>query len=149
MSWLRVIIAFIVAAVGGAALATIAQTQFVVRGLNAVGARIGFEDRLSMTLADLAGLGPLYGAFIAIALLLAFLAAALTARILPLPRALVLAVAGGTAMAVMLLLMQEVFFGVQLIAGARFAPGFAAQIVCGVFAGLIFAGLTPGPRKGA
>lgn len=148
MSWLRVIIAFIVAAVGGAGLATIAQTQFVVRGLNAVGAGIGLEDRLSMTLADLAGLGPLYGAFIAIALLVAFLAAALAARILALPRALVLAVAGGVAMAVMLLLMQEVFFGVQLIAGARFAPGFAAQIVSGVLAGLVFAALTPGPRRG-
>ena len=149
MSWLRVVIAFIAAAAGGAVLATIAQTQFVIRGLNAVGAGVGFSDRMAMTLADLAGLAPLYGALIAIALLIAFLAAALASRVLPLPRALVLGVAGGTAMTVMLLLMQEVFFGVQLIAGARFAPGFAAQIVCGVFAGLLFAGLTPGPRKGA
>ena len=149
MGWLRVVIAFIAAAVGAAVLATIAQTQFVVRGLNAVGAGIGPGDRMAMTLADLAGLAPLYGGFIAVALLIAFLAAALTTRIAPLPRPLVLAVAGGAAMTVMLLLMQEVFFGVQLIAGARFAPGFAAQVVCGVFAGLVFAGLTPGPRKGA
>jgi len=149
MSSIRVIASFVIVAAVTAVLATIAQTQFVISALKRVGAEIGFADRLSMTLADLAGLAPLFGAFIALALAFAFAAAALTGRLLPLPRALIFFTAGAVAIGVMLAAMEQVFFGVQVIAGARFAPGFIAQIACGALAGLLYAKFTPPPAAKA
>ena len=59
------------------------------------------------------------------------------------PRALVFAAAGLVCMLVMLTLMKEVFFGVQIIAGARSLPGFWTQAIAGALAGLAFTALTP------
>ena len=143
------IASFVIVAVVTAMLATLAQTQFVISGLKAVDADISLDDRLSMTLADLAGLAPLFGAFIALALAIAFGAAALTGRLLALPRALIFLTAGAAAIGVMLAAMEQVFFGVQVIAGARFAPGFITQLACGAFAGLLYAKLTAPPAAKA
>lgn len=149
MGFVKVFGGFLAAAAVLTVLATILQSVFVLIALAGVGAQIGAGDAAGMMLADLAGLGPLYGAFIALALLVAFIAAAVTHRFTPLPRTLVFAAAGLAAMAVMLLAMEQVFFGVQLIAGARSAAGFTAQLLAGLAAGYAFAALTPGPRRRA
>ncbi len=147
MGFFKVLGAFIAAVFVLTVLATVLQSVFVLAALSGVGARIGTGEAAGMILADLAGLAPLYGAFIALALLVAFLASALVHRVTPLPRTLVFAAAGLVAMGVMLLAMEQVFFGVQLIAGARTSAGFAAQILAGLLAGFTFAALTPGPRN--
>ncbi len=142
MGWLRLPIAFLLSVALMAALGVAVQTQFVISALKTAGAPTGMGDRIAMTGADLIGLGPLYGALIAIGFLIAFLAAALLLRVVALPRAVVFAVAGAVCIAVMLVLMREVFFGVPVIAGARTLAGQAAQAACGASAGAVFAMLT-------
>jgi len=148
MSVIRVVIAFLVAAAAASVAAAIANTQLVINALIDIGAVVTFGDRLSMTLADLGPFVMLYGAFIAIAFLIAFLVAALASRILPVPRALVFAAAGGTAIFVTLLLMREAFFGVDLITSARTGLGIALQCAAGVLGGALFAAAS-GPRERA
>jgi hypothetical protein len=147
MGFLKVLGGFIAAVFVLTVLATVLQSLFVLAALSGVGAQISAGEAAGMIAADLTGLGPLYGAFIAIALLIAFLAGALVHRVTPLPRSLVFAGAGLVAMAVMLAAMEQVFFGIQLIAGARTLSGFAAQMLAGLVAGYAFAALTPGPRR--
>lgn len=146
MGFFRVLIGFLAAVVVLTGLATVLQSSFVLAALSGVGAHISVGDAAGMIASDLAGLGPLYGAFIAIALLIAFLAAAAVHRVTPLPRAVVFSGAGLVAMVVMLLAMEQVFFGVQLIAGARTFGGFLAQAFAGAVAGVVFVALTPGRR---
>lgn len=138
----RIAAAFLIAVLAMAALGAIAQTLFVLAGLWGLGADIGLGDAASMIGADLFGFGPLYAALIGMAFVIAFLAAALTARLTPPPRMLIFTLAGGTAIAVMLLLMEQVFFGVPVIAGARSAAGFAVQCAIGALSGALFAMLT-------
>ena len=119
--------------------ATITSAQFVVAALADIGAVVPLGQRLALTGNDLIGLMPLYLIFIAFGFLIAFLIAALLLRFVPLPRAAVNIVAGMTAMGVMLWAMEQVFFGVPIIAGARTAAGFTGQVLCGGLGGYVFA----------
>lgn len=143
MTRLRIPFAFAVAVLVMAVAGTVAQTQFVLSALREIGAPVSVSDRLAMTLADIAGFAPLYAAVIAVGFLVAFGAGALLLRRIRLPRMAVFAVAGAACVTLMLLLMREVFFGIQFIAGARSAAGFAVQVVCGALAGAAFAALLP------
>lgn len=142
MGWFRYPLGLVLAGVFMALTGVIVQTQFVLSGLAAAGAEIAAGDRISMTIADIAGLGPLYLVFILIGFLIAFLAGALVVRFTPLPRTLVYAVAGAVCMFVMLALMREVFFGVPVISGARSLAGEISQAVCGACAGAFYAWTT-------
>lgn len=142
MGWFRYPLGLVLAGIFMALAGVIVQTQFVLAALSAAGADIAAGDRISMTLADIAGLGPLYLVFILIGFLIAFLAGALVVRFTPLPRTLVYAVAGAVCMFVMLSLMREVFFGVPVISGARTLAGEISQAVCGAVAGALFAWIT-------
>lgn len=148
MKRLRAALALLAAALVMAIAGTAVQTQFVIASLQAVGAPVALRDRLAMTMADLAGFAPLYGALSAIGLAVAFAAAGLVRRFLKLPRGAVFAAAGAVAVAVMLAAMREVFFGMQLVAGARSGAGLAAQILCGALAGAAFAALTRRTKAG-
>lgn len=149
MTILRVFGAYLAVVLILVTLAVIAQSLFVLAGLMAVGAEIGAADALSMIVDDLVGLGPLYAIFIALGLAVALPAAALTGRLLPLPRGWVFGAAGLVCMLVMLTLMKEVFFGVQVIAGARSMAGLLTQAVLGGLAGAVFVFLTAPPRSKA
>lgn len=142
MGWFRYPVGLIIATVFMAVLGVIVQSQFVVAGLEGVGAQVAFGDRLAMTRDDLVGFGPLYAIFILIGFLIAFTVSALVLRFVKLPRALVYAVAGAVCMFVMLALMREVFFGVPVIAGARSLAGELAQAASGAVAGFVFAFMT-------
>ena len=121
---------------------SLCRPSFVLSALDGAGASVSAGDRISMTLADITGLGPLYLVFILIGFLIAFLAGALVVRFTPLPRTLVYAAAGAVCIFVMLLLMREVFFGVPVISGARSLAGEISQAVCGAAAGAFFAWTT-------
>ncbi|AZU05067.1 hypothetical protein X907_2555 [Glycocaulis alkaliphilus] len=142
MGWFRYPLGLVLASIFMALAGVIVQTQFVLSALAGAGAQISAADRLSMTLADMAGLGPLYLVFILIGFLIAFLAGALVVRFTPVPRTAVYAVAGAVCMFVMLMLMREVFFGVPVIAGARSLAGEISQAVCGALAGVFYAWMT-------
>ena len=148
MTILRVFGAYLATVLVLVALAVIAQSLFVLAGLMAVGAEIGAADALSMVVDDLTGLGPLYAIFIALGLAIALPVAALAGRVLPVPRGWVFSAAGLVCMLVMLTLMKEVFFGVQVIAGARSMAGLLTQAVMGGLAGVVFVLLTAPPRSG-
>ena len=132
------------AAAGVTALATLFQTQRVVGQLNAVGADVGFGERVSMSLYDLVRFGTVYAPFVLVGLLVAFAAGSLVYRLAGTGRPVVFAVAGIVAMAVMLSLMKQVFFGVQIVAGARDTLGFALQLLAGGVGGLLFSAISSG-----
>ena len=142
------IVALFISAVIASILGNIASSQFVISGLNDIGAPITFGDRMSMTVSDIIGFGPLYGIFILIGFLIAFSCAWLVHRFAKTGRTIVYVIAGLTAMLVMLYAMKNVFFGVQLVAGARTGLGLLTQGLVGGFAGYIFARLTA-PKNGA
>lgn len=141
MGVIRIAAAWLAAVVFMALAGTAAQTGFVLAALAEVGAPITAGAALGMIAADIAGLAPIYGALIAIAFAIAFLAAGLVVRLTPLPRLLVYGGAGLIAMGVMLSALEPVFFGIQPIAGARSLAGQGVQAGLGCLAGLIFAAL--------
>jgi len=138
----KIILAFVISVVLATLLATLFSTQFVIAGLTQAGAEISLGERLNMTLYDLGHLGRLYGIFILIGLAIAFLAAALVYRFAKTKRALIYVVAGMACFVVMLYLMQAVFFGVPIIAGARSTMGLIFQVLAGGLGGYMFARLT-------
>jgi len=146
MKILRTGLAYALAVIAMAVSGTAVQTQFVLGALSDVGADIPLDERVSMTLFDIQGFAPTYAGFIAVGFAIAFFAGWLVIRFAGLPRRLVQAVAGAACMAVMLVLMEQVFFGVPVIAGARTGAGFAAQVGLGALWGLVFAALARAGR---
>lgn len=144
--FLRHVARFILAWLGGAITATllgvIFQTQNGLARLSGIGADVSVSDRLSMTAYDVIYLGQLYFVFVALGALIAYLAGLLVYRLAGFGRPIIFAVAGGVAMAVMLMGMKQAFFGVQMIAGARDLPGFILQMFAGALGGLVFAWLS-------
>lgn len=118
------------------------QTQMVIAGLNDLGANIGLLQSLSMTAYDIRYLGQIYGLFTFIALLIAFLAGGLLYHFIKFGRRFIYAVAGGTAMLVLLFSMKKVFFNIHMIAGASEALGISLQVFAGLVGGLLFARLS-------
>ena len=141
--YLRRPLIFILCVVIATVLASIASTQFVLADLATAGAPVDLGTRLSMTVYDVINLGPSYGIFIAIALLLAFLASGWASKKTGMSRSLIYCVAGGVSFIVMFFCMKAAFFGIDLIAGSRSGLGKGAQALAGVIAGFIFAKLTP------
>ncbi len=135
-------IRFVITVILTAALATAMSTQFVLNGLISVGAEVSMADRLSMTGFDIVGMGPLYAVFILLGLGIAFFAADRTARLIKLERKVIYTAAGMIAMLVMLVAMEQVFFGVPLIPGARSLGGLFAQVLIGGLAGFTYASMS-------
>lgn len=123
-------------------LAVISQTQLVLSRLSELGAEISFGDRLSTTIFDIQHLGSFYGLFIAIALAVAFLVSGLLYHFIKFGRQIIYAIAGGTAIFVLLFSMKAAFFNIHIIAGARDFFGILLQVIIGILAGLVFARLT-------
>jgi hypothetical protein len=138
----KLFLKFILSVLIATLLASLFSTQFVIAALESSGAQVGWGDRIGMTLYDLGHLGLLYGIFIFIGLAIAFLVAALIYRFAKTKRPLIYVVAGMACFVVMLYLMQAVFFGVPIIAGARTGMGLAFQALAGGLGGYVFAHLT-------
>lgn len=119
-------------------LAVTISAQRVMGSLADLGAQISLSDRLTTTLYDLTHFATLYGVFVLVALLIAFLAGTYVYKKAGFGRWIVYSVAGGMAMLVMLMLMQQAFFGVPIVAGARDWFGLVLQMVAGAIGGLIF-----------
>ena len=139
-------LAFIASLITATCLASIFSTQFVIGGLKTAGAHVDMGQMFSMTLYDIINMGPLYGIFIAIGLLIAFLVAGLIYRKINKKRRLIYTLAGVACFIIMLHLMKAVFFGVPIIGGARSILGLSFQALAGGIAGYLFAKLTtPNP----
>lgn len=132
----RVLLAFLTAAVIAAALGSTASTHFVLEGLSSLGVALTQDQRISATLHDLAGMAPTYLGALSPGLIIAFVGAHYVAKVIGL-RTIVFMVAGGAAVSTTLFSMSEVM-GLMPISGARTDLGFGAQAASGVAAGLIF-----------
>lgn len=140
MRWvLKIMAAWVLAVLATVLVGVVFQTQNVIARLNDIGANVSLTDRLSMTSYDIIHLGSLYGAFIAIAFLIAFLAGGIVFHLAKFGRPFVYVVAGAVAMLIMLLAMKQVFFDTHLIAGARDALGISLQMLAGAIGGFVFA----------
>jgi len=138
----KLIIGLFTSAIVASVLGNIVSTQFVFASLSKVGAPLTFSNRISMTFSDILGFGPMYGIFIFIGFIIAFLAGGAVYKLSKTGRTIIYTAAGLTAMVVMLYMMKNVFFGVQLVAGARSLAGVIAQGFVGALAGFLFARMT-------
>ena len=138
---------WLAAAITTVILAVSLQTQNVLARLNGVGADVELGERLSMTAHDIFRLGSIYIIFIGIALAISFLAGGLVFRIAKFGRPIIFMVAGAVAMFVMLYLMEQVFFGIPAIAGARDGLGIGLQMLAGAVGGLVFARVSREKKK--
>lgn len=136
---LKIMAAWVLAVLATVLVGVVFQTQNVIARLNDIGANVSLTDRLSMTSYDIIHLGSLYGAFIAIAFLIAFLAGGIVFHLAKFGRPFVYVVAGAVAMLIMLFAMKQVFFDTHLIAGARDALGISLQMLAGAIGGFVFA----------
>ncbi len=125
-----------------ALIASFFSTQRVIDSLGDIGGAVQFGDRLSMTVYDAFYFGRLYWGFITIAFILAFIAGWALYRGVKFGRTIIFTVAGAVAMLVMLLAMEQVFFGVPIVAGARDSLGLLLQMFAGGIGGFIYAKLT-------
>ncbi len=149
---LRAITKWILAWLGAAVLTALLGSVFsslrVIALLENIGGSVSFGQGLSMVFYDLFYFAKmLYLGFVSLGLLIAFGAGSLLLLVLKLRmklffRIIVFGVAGAVSMGVMLWAMKNVFFGTQLVAGARDGTGLFLQILAGIIGGLAFAILT-------
>jgi hypothetical protein len=137
MRIVKIVPGFVLAVIVATVLGSIAHTQFVLAGLTELGIEIPVSDRLSTTMHDIAGMGPMFGLIVAIGFLVAMAAAALVYRYARTQRYLVYGVAGAVALTAM-----GTVYEITPIAGARTALGFIAQMIAGALGGLAFARVT-------
>lgn len=146
MTFLRLLLAWLAATLVTAVTGSIVQTQFNLAAIAALGAPVPFALRLQTTLHDLAGFAPLLAGITAAGFLVAFcVAALLVVRLWPGRRALLYTLAGATAVAAAILLMNATL-PVTAIAAARSLAGFLALASAGALGGRVFAAFLPDRR---
>ena len=141
MRGVRQIVGFVIAVAATAAGSAFLSSHFVLRALESLGVDVPLSDRFAMYGHDVLGMGPIAGALAGVAFLIAFPVAALVTRFLPMLRTVGYLLAGATAMAVALGLMQVVL-GMMPVAGARTLGGLIAQAGAGALGGYVFAQMT-------
>ncbi|MEP3889131.1 MAG: hypothetical protein ABJN69_01615 [Hellea sp.] len=125
-----------------ALIASLFSTQRVIGSLSEIGGAVQFDDRLSMTVYDAFYFGRIYWGFITLAFIAAFIAAWALHKGVKFGRPIIFAGAGAVAILVMLLAMEQVFFGVPIVAGARDGVGLLLQMLAGGIGGFLFTKLT-------
>jgi len=105
---------------------------------------IAAGERIDWILHDLVGLQPLYGALVAIALLLGLLTAGAVARFTG-GRVAIFAIAGASCILAMFSILK-LTLGTVGIFGARGAAGLGAQMLAGLVAAVLFAVVTRGRK---
>jgi len=140
--WLKRLIAWPMAAGVSTILAAFMSSQMVLNALPDPQGQIGISERMSTALYDIVHFGTLYGLFIIAAFLFAFMAGGIVHRFAKFGRPIIFITAGAIAMLVMLRLMKQAFFGVDIVAGARDGFGLTLQMLSGAVGGYVFARLT-------
>jgi hypothetical protein len=137
--WRHRVPAFLLAGLVTVVWGSIAQTQFNLAALQALGAEVPVLTRLDTTLQDLVGFGPLYAVMVLSGFLLAFAFAALLSRALPKTRVLWFALAGFSALIVAVRLVDALTPPPVLIAATRDTPGLLTMAFGGLIGGLLYA----------
>jgi len=138
MRKLRTVLAWFAAVVVTAAAGSVIQTQFNLAMIQQLGAPVPIGIRLETTLQDLAGFAPTYALLVAAGFLVALPVSGLFARLWPVGRVALHAIAGGVAIAAALLVMNALL-PATIIGAARLPAGIAALSLAGVLGGFLFA----------
>lgn len=145
---IRRIAAFATGVLATYIVAAIVSTQMILGEVAGLGMPVSFGDRAAATLHDLAGMTMAYLPLIGASLLVAFPVAAVALRYIRLPRTLGYALAGGTAIWALHLIMIATF-GMHPVPATRTALGLALQAGAGVVGGYVFARLAAGSSRTA
>ncbi|SFR75779.1 Glucose/arabinose dehydrogenase, beta-propeller fold [Marinobacter daqiaonensis] len=145
--WSRIVLAFVVALVVGAALGSLVQTQINLYALQELGVRIPAGVRLQTTLEDLFLFGPVYLLIFGCGFLVSQLVAmAGTRYVLQRWRVTVCAIAAAVGLWATFKLVDAVAPAPTLFAATRTPMGMLAILVTAAVAGWLFASW-PGSRK--
>jgi len=136
----RALFAWLAATIVTAVTGSIAQTQFNLAAISAIGAPVPFAVRLQTTLLDVAGFAPMLAGVTAAGFLVAFVVAAFIGRFWPARQAFLYSLAGAAAIAAALLVMNAML-PVTAIAATRALAGFGALTAAGALGGWVFAAL--------
>jgi hypothetical protein len=152
MGILRIVGSFFAAVIIGAILVTAAQTQINLQSLIAVGAEIPMDVRMDATLRDLAALGPLTGAVLAIGFLIAFVTTGFIVRRAASLRLLGYTLAGAVAVLAAFYTIQWLFAGslgsiITVFAAMRSLAGIGVMALGGAIAGLAYAQMLGRPAR--
>lgn len=141
MKLLKLLFAWLAAAVVTGATGSIIQTQFNLAAIAAIGAPSSPAVRVQTTLQDLVGFAPAFAAITAGGYLIAFPAAAWLARSRQNYRTMLYATAGAAAIATAILVMNALL-PVTGIGATRWTSGVLALSAVGALGGLVFARLS-------
>lgn len=147
----KVLTAWLVAASTTALLGSIVQTQFNLAAVAALDGPVPLGLRLQTTLLDIAGFAPALALIVATGFGLAFPVAAYLGRRWTLagtPRRALYALAGATAMATPILIMNRIV-SLTAIAATREPAGLLLLCAAGALGGSIFAALVEARRAPA
>jgi len=137
MKAVRVLLGWVIAVVTAVSLGSIIQTQFNLSRILQLGADINWSTRLSATWHDLLNFTPAYALLVSIAFGLAWPVAGLLKRWLPGQRTLLFALAGFSAIWVMIALMNRAL-PVTAIGATRSLVGLLALSLAGAAAGWLY-----------
>lgn len=145
---IRVFVAFFMAVLGAAIVATVMQTQFNLAEITALNVPVDMSTRMQTINHDLLNFGPVFAAILVPALLIAFVVAWLLAKKLPKYERSLFVVGGGVGLACAFLLIDSLAPMPTLIAANRTIIGFLGMSATGAFGGWIFDRLwRPQPRE--
>lgn len=142
MHLLRPFLAFIAGVLVTAVTGSLWQTRHNLAAIEQLGHEVPAGLVAETMLADLLGFGPLFAALAGMALLIAFIVAALLVRALAGQARYGLYALAGAAAILALLAVMGMSLPVTAIAAARTAFGTAGLALCGALGGLVFAALT-------
>jgi hypothetical protein len=133
----RTLLAYAAAVLTAAALGSIAQTQFNLAAIQALGVEVSPAVRLQTTAQDLASFAPRYAALVGAALLIALPLAELLAGRVPGWRVALAILAGGTSVLAAIVILNAAL-PMTPIAATRHASGTAAMAAAGALGGLAY-----------
>lgn len=140
MGFIRIIAAYVAAAIVTYTAASLFYTQQILAKQAAIGAVYTPAQQAATYLANILGLG-VYGAVLAVALLIGLIAAAILKRVLKPRAAIAYPLAGAAAVVAAIYFIETAAAagGAGAIGGARGALGLALQGLAGAIGGLVFA----------
>jgi len=150
-TWIRTVGAWLLAASVTGAIGSLVQTQFNLAAVASLDGPVPFHLRIETTMLDLAGFAPALALIVAVGFAIAFPVAAWLARrwrLGSVPRLLLYALAGATAVATPIFLMNHLL-SMAPIAATRDTAGLLLLCSGGALGGSLFAALVDADRASA
>ncbi|MDX1705784.1 hypothetical protein [Pseudidiomarina sp.] len=135
---LRTILAFVIAIIAAALVASVIQTQFNLAALSELTLDIDMNTRISTIIHDIINFSPTIAVILLVALLIGFPVAYLLAQRWPDYERWLFMAAGGVGLAIAFTVVDAIAPMPTLIAANRTLLGFVLMSLTGVLAGWVF-----------